>query len=231
MKILSIIPVRGGSKGIPMKNIVKLNGKPLLDYTVNASLQSKKITKTIVSTDNQKIANHALKLGAEVIHRPKKLSGDKTAIEPVMIQVLDTLRKKQNFIPDLIVLLQNTSPLRNSKHIDESIQLLLKNKCDSVFSAFKSHCFLWQKISNNCKPINYSPKKRPNRQEMNEQFIENGALFIFTYNSFLKNACRISGKIGIYEMPEELSYQIDSKHDLNLIKSIMENRGMLNAKK
>jgi N-acylneuraminate cytidylyltransferase len=66
---------------------------------------------------------------------------------------------------------------------------------------------------------------------MNEQFIENGALFIFTYNSFLKNACRISGKIGIYEMPEELSYQIDSKHDLNLIKSIMENRGMLNAKK
>ena len=127
MKILSIIPVRGGSKGIPMKNIIKLNGKPLLDYTVHASLQSKKISKTIVSTDNQKITNHALKLGAEVIPRPKKLSGDKIAIEPVITHVLETLRKKENFIPDLIVLLQNTSPLRNSIHIDESIQLLLKN--------------------------------------------------------------------------------------------------------
>jgi CMP-N,N'-diacetyllegionaminic acid synthase len=231
LKILSIIPVRGGSKGIPMKNIIKLNGKPLLDYTVHASLQSKKISKTIVSTDNQKITNHALKLGAEVIPRPKKLSGDKIAIEPVITHVLETLRKKENFIPDLIVLLQNTSPLRNSIHIDESIQLLLKNNYDSVFSGFKSHYFLWQKNSNNSKPINYSPKKRPNRQEMNDQYIENGALFVFTYQSFFKNMCRISGKIGIYEMSEKLSYQIDSKSDLILIEGILKNRRKFNDKK
>ena len=98
MKILSIIPARGGSKGIPMKNLVKLNKKPLLEYTVNASLQSKMITKTIVSTDNPKISACALKLGAEVIRRPRKLSGDQAALEPIIFHVLDTLRKEQNFI-------------------------------------------------------------------------------------------------------------------------------------
>ena len=227
MKILSIIPARGGSKGIPLKNLIKLNKKPLLEYTVNASLESSLITKTIVSTDNVKISDYALKLGAEVIKRPLKLSTDKMAIEPVIFHTLDVLKKKQNFIPDLIVLLQNTSPLRNSKHIDESIQLLLKKKYDSVFSAFKSHYFLWEMLPKGSKPINYSPKKRPNRQEMHNQFIENGALFVTKYASFIKNACRISDKIGIYEMPEKLSYQIDSEYDKKLIENILKNKGNL----
>jgi len=227
LKILSIIPARGGSKGICMKNLIKLNKKPLLEYTVKASLESNLITKTIVSTDNSKISDYALKLGAEVIKRPPKLSTDKMAIELVVFHTLDVLKKKQNFIPDLIVLLQNTSPLRNSKHIDESIQLLLKKKYDSVFSAFKSHYFLWEMLPKGSKPINYSPKKRPNRQEMHNQFIENGALFVTKYASFIKNACRMSNKIGIYEMPEELSYQIDSEHDKNLIENILKNKGNL----
>lgn len=227
MKILSIIPARGDSKGIPMKNLIKLNKKPLLEYTVKASLESNLTTKTIVSTDNLKISDYALKLGAEVIKRPPKLSTDKMTIEPVIFHTLDVLKKKQNFIPDLIVLLQNTSPLRNSKHIDESIQLLLKKKYDSVFSAFKSHYFLWEMLPKGSKPINYSPKKRPNRQEIRNQFIENGALFVTKYASFIKNACRISDKIGIYEMSEELSYQIDSEHDKNLIENILKNKGNL----
>jgi len=227
LKILSIIPARGDSKGIPMKNLIKLNKKPLLEYTVKASLESNLTTKTIVSTDNLKISDYALKLGAEVIKRPPKLSTDKMTIEPVIFHTLDVLKKKQNFIPDLIVLLQNTSPLRNSKHIDESIQLLLKKKYDSVFSAFKSHYFLWEMLPKGSKPINYSPKKRPNRQEIHNQFIENGALFVTKYASFIKNACRISDKIGIYEMSEELSYQIDSEHDKNLIENILKNKGNL----
>ena len=224
LNILSIIPARGGSKGIPMKNLIKLNKKPLLEYTLKASLDSKLITKTVVSTDNTKISDYVIQFGAEVILRPKKLSTDKSSIEPVIFHTLDVLRKKQNYVPDLIVLLQNTSPLRNSKHVDESIKLLLKKKYDSVFSAFKSHYFLWKMHSTGSTPINYSPKKRPNRQEMHDQFIENGALFVTKYSSFIKNASRMSGKIGIYEMPEELSYQIDSHHDKNLIKNIMKRK-------
>ena len=108
MKILSIIPARGGSKGIPMKNIVKINRKPLLYYSVKSSLDSKYITNTIVTTDNQKIAKEAKKLNADVVIRPKKLSLDKSKIEPVIEHVLDVLKKDRNFIPDIIVLLQNT---------------------------------------------------------------------------------------------------------------------------
>ena len=97
MKILSIIPARGGSKGIPMKNIVKINRKPLLYYSVKSSLDSKYITNTIVTTDNQKIAKEAKKLNADVVIRPKKLSLDKSKIEPVIEHVLDVLKKDRNF--------------------------------------------------------------------------------------------------------------------------------------
>ena len=108
MKILSIIPARGGSKGIPLKNIVKLNKKPLLYYSINGSLNSKLIDRTIVSTDNQKISNYAKKLHTEVISRPKNLSGDHASIESVGIHVLNYLSKKENYVPDAIIFLQNT---------------------------------------------------------------------------------------------------------------------------
>ncbi len=221
MKILSIIPARGGSTEIPMKNIIKINKKYLLDYTVTASLNSKHITKTIVSTNDNKIANIAKKLKAEVIKRPNNLSGNKIRIEPTIEHVLKELEKNQRYKPDIIVLLQNTSPLRNSKHIDESIKLFKKQKLDSLFSGYKSHNLFWKVIKNKTIPINYKPNNRPNRQQMNDQFIENGAIFVFTYNSFQKNKCRLSGKIGMYEMPEFLSMQIDSLNDVLLIEQIL----------
>ena len=126
MKVLSIIPARGGSKGIPLKNLVLLNQKPLLYYTVIASLKSKIINKTVVSTDNKKIGKVALKLGAEVVYRPKKLATDTTALEPVIEHVLNYLNRHQNYTPDIIVILQNTSPLRTAKHIDEALTLMRK---------------------------------------------------------------------------------------------------------
>ena len=118
MEILSIIPARGGSKGIPLKNIIKINKKPLLYYTINASLKSKLVTRTIVSTDHEKISKIAKSLGAEVIKRPKKLANDHIALEPSISQILDHLKKTENYKPDIILILQNTSPLRNSKHVD-----------------------------------------------------------------------------------------------------------------
>ena len=110
MKVLSIIPARGGSKGIPLKNLVMLNRKPLLYYTVTASLKSKIINKTVVSTDNKKIGKIALKLGAEVIYRPTKLATDTTSLEPVIEHVLNYLNVHQGYNPEIIVILQNTSP-------------------------------------------------------------------------------------------------------------------------
>tara|TARA_B100000749_G_C18434882_1_gene469606 strand:- start:194 stop:868 length:675 start_codon:yes stop_codon:yes gene_type:complete len=219
MDILSIIPARGGSKSIPLKNIIKIKNKPLLHYTVTASLKSKFITRTIVSTDHNKIAKVAKSLGAEVIKRPKKFSADTSHVELAMQHVIDHLKKTEDYTPDIIVLLQNTSPLRNSKHIDESLKLMKKENFDSIISGFSIHTFLWKKHNKSIKPVDYDPKNRPNRQQMNEQFFENGAIFATKYKNFKKSNCRISGKIGFYKMPLELSYNIDSLEDLNSLKN------------
>ncbi len=211
---MSIIPARGGSKGIPLKNLQLLNEKPLLDYSVNASLKSKFITRTLVSTDHYKILKRAKKLGADIIKRPKHLANDSSRIEPVIQHCLNYLKLKENYHPDIIILLQNTSPLRTKKHIDSALNLFLTSKFDSMLSGFTSHHFFWKIKNNNAIPINYNPTKRPNRQDFNNQFIENGAIYITKYSAFQKSKCRISGKIGFFNMPEELSIDIDTKLDL-----------------
>ena len=217
MEIISIIPARGGSKGIPMKNLKLINGKPLLYYSINSSLNSKYISRTIVSSDHEKILKIAKKLGAEIISRPKKFSTDNATTESVISHSIEFLEKKEKYHPDIIVLLQNTSPLRNSKHIDEAIKLFLKKKYDSLLSCYPSHMFLWKKQNGTGAPLNYDPKYRPMRQRFNNQFIENGAIYITKFSSFKKSKCRVSGKIGLYEMPKELSIDIDTRDDLKKI--------------
>lgn len=204
-----------------MKNLVKLSGKPLLHYSISASKKSKFISKTIVSTDSEKIAQYAKNNGVEVIKRPKRLATNAAKIEPVMDHVLKYLKQNKNYEPDVLLLLQNTSPLRTSNHIDEAIKLFVKNNYDSVLSVKPSHSFLWQIHNEKAIPINYNPKNRPNRQQIKNQFIENGAIYITKLGNFKKSHCRISGKIGIYEMPENKSVEIDSLLDLNITKQLL----------
>jgi len=227
MRILSIIPVRGSSKAIPMKNLVLLNKKPLLYYTITASLKSSYINRTIVSTEHTGIAKYAKKIGAEVIKRPINLAGDKTPTEPVMIHVLEYLRTKENYIPDLIILLQNTSPFRNKHHIDEAFKQFFKKKFDSVLSGFSSEEFVWIKKNNYVYPINYVPANRPQRHKITPLFYENGAIYITKYKNFKKTHCRVSGKTGFYTMPKELSIEIDDKSDLKMARKIFKNKRSL----
>lgn len=129
MEILSIIPARGGSKGVPRKNIKLLNGKPLIGYTIEASLKSKKINRTIVSTDDDEIANIALSFNAEVpFIRPKELAKDDVLDFPVIEHALRYLKEHEDYIPDIVVYLRPTMPLRTSKEIDVAINVLLENK-------------------------------------------------------------------------------------------------------
>jgi N-acylneuraminate cytidylyltransferase len=221
MKIVSIIPARGGSKGIPMKNLRVLNGKPLLDYSVNASINSKLIDMTIVSSDNQRILHRAKRLGVRTIKRPKKISTDAASIEDVIMHCLQQIKKENNYTPDVIILLQNTVPLRTTKHIDDAIRFFVKRRYDSVLSGFNSHQFFWKREKNRAIPINYNPRRRPNRQQFKDQFIENGAIYITKYSSFIKTKCRVSGRIGLYEMPSEMSIDIDIESDLTKANQIM----------
>jgi len=216
MKVLSIIPARSGSQGIPRKNLAILNGKPLLYYTVSASLNSSLISKTVVSTDDNKIALYAKKIGAEVINRPKKLSGNKILLEPAIFHALNYFKNKKKYIPDTIVTLQNTSPFRTAKHIDDAIRLFKKGNYDSIISGFKSKYLFWKSNKKYVKPINYNPYKRPNRQEMKKQFIENGAIYVTKHSSFQRYHNRVCGKVGLFIMPEEFSLEIDRHYDLLL---------------
>ena len=131
---------------------------------------------------------------------------------------MNYLNIHDGYNPEIIVILQNTSPLRTTKHIDEALTLMKKQKYDSILSGFSIHTFLWKQSKKVIIPLDYDPKKRPNRQSMHEQLFENGAIFATKTNCFTKSNCRISGKIGFYKMPIESSYNIDSYDDLRSIK-------------
>lgn len=221
MNVISIIPARGGSTGIKMKNLVLLNKKPLLHYSVIASLKSKLVNRTIVSTDNEKIAKYAKSIGSEVISRPKKISGNTAGLESTIFHTLNHLKKSENYEPDIVMTLQNTSPFRTSQHIDNAISLLKKKSYDSVISGFKSKYLFWKSKGNFVMPVNYDPMNRPRRQEMKKYFIENGSIYVTKYSSLKKFNSRVCGKIGLYEMTQPQSLEIDNHYDLFLAEHII----------
>jgi len=222
-KIISIIPARGGSKGVPRKNVRLLTGKPLIAYSIEASLNSNLIDRTIVSTEDAEIAEIAKKYGAEVIERPAGLATDTAKTELVMQHVIKVL-EKQGYSPDLIVLLQPTSPLREKDDIDNAIKTLLKAKADSLVSVYDFFpYFLWEKKGKFAKPTNYNPKKRPRRQDK-KVYRENGSIFITKRDILVKENCRLGGKITMYIMPEENSFDIDTEFDFWLVEQIIKNK-------
>ena len=133
--IVAIIPARGGSKGIPRKNIKKINGKPLLEYTAKSALKCESLSRVILSTEDSEIMELGLKLGLEVpFTRPKILARDDTPGLDVIRHAVSQLNQDENYIPDIIVVLQPTSPLRSSKHIEEALELFMDGDADSLVS-------------------------------------------------------------------------------------------------
>jgi len=224
MKRIAIIPARGGSKGIPYKNIIILKRKPLIVYTIEAAKKSRIFDRVIVSTDNKKIQLIAKKYGAEVILRPKNIAQDKTPTEPVMLHVLDWLKKKENYQPDLVFLLQPTSPLRNNRDIEAAYKEFINKDLDSLLSVTNNKAFIWLKTGSKLRALNYNYLKRPRRQEMIGQFRENGAIYITKFDIIKKRSNRLGGRIGCYVMDELRSIDIDNYFDLVSAKQILERK-------
>ena len=220
MEILAIIPARGGSKGIPRKNIVNLGGKPLLTYTIEAALTCKSINRTVVSTESSCIAKVSLAAGAEVAERSAKLATDECPTEPVLIDVLKRL-EKDDYHPDLVILLQPTSPLRGPNVIDECVQKLVEKKADSVLTVCENYHFYWRRESNKLKAL-YDYKNRPRRQDMKAGYQENGAVYVTRTPLLIMNNNRLSGKIEIVIMSELESIEIDTPFDFWLAEKAME---------
>ena len=209
-KIVSLITARGGSKGIPKKNIININGSPLVSYTIKESIKSG-VHEPWVSTEDKEIKNVSEKYGAKVITRPNELSNDIILPDAALVHFAE------NYEFDILVFIQPTSPLLDSKYINQGLNML-KNY-DSVFSAYKEHWIpRWTKLNT---PYEWSINNRPMRQDKEELFVENGAFYITTKKGLLSSGLRYSGKIGICEMPLHRSFQIDTQEDLKLIKKIM----------
>lgn len=224
LKILGVIPARGGSKGIPHKNIVKVGGKPLVAWTIQASLKSKFIDKTVVSSDDPKILEIAKKFGAQIIKRPKALATDKAPATPVVKHVLTYLKNKQNYLPDIIAYLQPTSPLRNCKDIDEAIKLLLKENATAVISVYEiDNKYLKSFILDNkgyLKGQGGIQHQFSNRQDTPRLYIPNGAIYLIKRKTFLQSKQLFSNKTLPYLMSPKKSLDLDTPADLKLLRRI-----------
>ena len=222
MKIISIIPARGGSKGLPKKNILELAGKPLIAWTIESSLKSKYISKTIVSSDCDEILNISSKYGSEILKRPDELARDTTPTEPVVEHILQNIKDLGNY--SYLVLLQPTSPLRDEKDIDEAISKLIQEKDATALISVKeidNKILKAFKINNNGYLEGISNNKYPfmRRQDLPKVFMPNGAIYIISINEFLKTKRLFIDNAISYLMNEEKSLDIDTIDDFEKIKN------------
>lgn len=218
-KVLAIIPARGGSKGILNKNIKNFNGKPLIQWTIESALKSKLIDKIVVSSDSHKIINISKKLGADIVFRPKNISGDNATTESAVKHCVKYFKNSY----ETIVILSPTSPLRKKNDIDSAIHFFKSNQLDSCFSGSKLTDFLiwnYDTTSKKFKSINYDYKNRGRRQERKVGYVENGSIYIFKANFFIKKNNRIAGILDIFEMDFWQSFEIDEKEDWKLLETI-----------
>lgn len=214
-KIIALIPLRGGSKSIPYKNIKEIAGKPLCYWVLEAAKNSEYIDEVYVSTEDEKIKKtaEALGLGVKISDRPKELAQDTTPTESVM---MDFIGRIEDF--DLLVLIQATSPLTTSENIDRAIEQFFREECDSLFSGVLLKKFYWTKDG---QPLNYNPMMRPRRQDFEGVINENGAFYITKKDILEKYKNRLGGKIGIYAMPEYMDIDIDEPGDWPAVEKLL----------
>jgi len=212
MEIVSVIPARGGSKGIKKKNLIDLKGQPLLSYSVNASLSSK-VNKTYVCTDDNEIRDEAVKLGSKVLMRPSYLADDIIMPDSTLVYFASKIKF------DVLVFIQPTSPLIKKEYIDEGIHMIKEGYYDSVFTVHEEHWL--PRWDDKIKPLDWNVDNRPRRQDMPRNFIENGMMYITKRETLLKTQLRYGGTMGFLKIPLKQSFQVDSSEDLDLIRKLI----------
>lgn len=217
---VAFIPVRGGSKSIPLKNIKKINGRPLVYWVLDAADKCEEIDLIYVATDSDKIRNVVEKYNStklRVIGRSKESAEDSSSTEFAMLEFAE------NHEFDNIILIQATSPLLEAKDIKSGFEELKKDGVDSVLSVVKQKRFIWRE-DKYAEALNYNYYNRPRRQEFDGYYVENGAFYITSKQRLLKSRCRISGNIKIVEMEEDSYYEIDELSDWDIVEKLLKNR-------
>lgn len=221
MSICAIIPARGGSKGVPGKNIRLLAGKPLLCWTVEHAARSSRIDRVIVSTDDDAIATTAVSQGAEVVRRPFDISGDRASSESALLHALDALREREGYEPALVVFMQCTSPLRGRRDLDDAIERFLKEDADSLLAVVPIQKFFWHKTEDGPAALNYEYAARPPHGDLPVYYHETGSFYIMRPALLRETGLRLGGKIVMYAMAGETAVDIDTEEDFLLAEQAM----------
>lgn len=221
---IAFIPVRGGSKSIPLKNIKMIHGRPLVYWTLDAAVQCDKIGKVYVYTDSEKIKEcvyqymemYSCDTKLICANRPAETATDTASTESAMIAFAEECKDFSNMI-----LIQATSPLLTTEDLNSGIDLLENENYDSVISVVSQRRFQWKFENGNAEPVNYDINNRPRRQEFSGYFVENGAFYINSRKSILRDSCRLSGRIGMLEMNEDSFVEIDEPSDWIMVEELL----------
>ena len=218
-KVVAFIPVRGGSKSIPLKNIKPFCGKPLVCWNIEALETCDLVDEVIVATDSDDIwnvveARHYKK--TTLYRRSAENACDTASTESVMLEYIHYAQLPSE---NVFMLVQATSPLTEDIHFTEALQMYGKGEYDSILTCVRNYRFFWNEDGTS---MNYDYKNRPRRQNFSGMLMENGAFYINTVKNILRSGNRLSGKIGVYEMPEYTATEIDEPDDWTILESLMQ---------
>ena len=215
--VVAIIPARGGSKGIPLKNLQEVAGRSLLARAIDAARNALQIESVVVSTDHDDIAQEAQRAGARVVRRPDEISGDTASSESALLHALQEIGAEDG----ITVFLQCTSPFIDPAALDRAITHIREDRADVVFSAVEDHSFLWRSDdSSHVEAVGHDAAHRPRRQDRAPQYNETGAFYVMRTDGFRAARHRFFGRVRIEEVPLEQSREIDTMSDLTLVRAI-----------
>lgn len=218
---VAVIPARGGSKGIPGKNLRRVAGRSLIVRAVHACQAADAVDAVYVSTDDQEIAWAATQAGANVIIRPDDIAGDTATSESAILHALQQLGAA-GVDPEVLVFVQCTSPFILPADLDRAAELIVSNRADSAFSAVETHEFLWRSVGSDglVAGQNHDPSRRPRRQDRDPDFRETGAFYAMSAAGFRVSRHRFFGRTAAVVVPQLTAIEIDSEHDLLLANAL-----------
>jgi N-acylneuraminate cytidylyltransferase len=225
--VVAIIPARGGSQGIPRKNLIDVCGKPLLAWSILQARDASEIDSVWVTSDDDEILSVAEAYGARPIRRPSEISGNTATSESAWWHALDAI-EAQGVAVDLVVAMQATSPLRDASDLDGGVRTLRDKGYDSLLSVTEVEDFFIWRTGADCgaESVNYDYRDRKRRQQIEKRYLENGSFYVFRPELFRRDNNRLGGRIGLFAMSRFKMFQIDNPEDVDLCSAIMRGFGL-----
>jgi YrbI family 3-deoxy-D-manno-octulosonate 8-phosphate phosphatase len=222
-RVVALVPLRGGSKSIPRKNLRRIAGRPLCAWAIAAALRAPGIAEVWVSTDDPEIAEAATAVDARVgvVDRPASLARDTSSTESVMLH----FAREVPF--DWLVTLQATSPLTTPEDLARGLDLVARRRLDSLLTATRVRRFFWD---DDDRPVNYDPRRRPRRQDFPGTRMENGAFYVTSRRVLSRDRCRLGGRIGVLEMAGDTAVELDEPDDWAVVERLLLRRSPVGAR-